>query len=535
MSQVFSSIHKSASQSKQSCGLSLRDLISILTVFLEKGGPIVFCVLTFLWTSSTLPLNTLADEIPRQQLVAAFHVHSTMSTGSWTLEEVVQHTEALAIDALVLSENFVLRYEYGLFPFRGALRIHTQFPSVLEYGIRNFLEEVEHVKARHPKILLIPGVEVAPYYHWTGSLWDDTLTMHDAQKNLLVLGLSSQIDYETLPALGNTFSYQYGWHSIGSVAPALLFIPAMWLWRRSTNQRHASGTPKTRLWGKICASALGGIALGLLVNAWPFSQPQFSPYESQLSSIPYQALIDAVDNLGGIAIWSLTEAKDFSKHAIRPLGNVTIKTNPHPEVLLQTTHYNGFGGVYQDTRTITNPGGIWDQALTQYLAGDRKNPPFTYGEIAFHTQGQAGIELDQVLTVLWVQERTTAGVLEALRTGHSYAVGQYGHSYGLRLQSFSVECGKGTSSALSGETVVRQTSCIPIVMISGFATDQGTHPISIRVIRSGQVVSAYDTNTPFDIQFTDTQAPLEAPMYYRIDIHGQGELMSNPIFLTTTQ
>ena len=38
---------------------------------------------------------------------------------------------------------------------------------------------------------IVPGIEVAPYYYWTGSLWGRTLTMHNAQRNLLVLGLTS--------------------------------------------------------------------------------------------------------------------------------------------------------------------------------------------------------------------------------------------------------------------------------------------------------------------------------------------------------
>ena len=497
----------------------------------KKGAAIALLLLTLLGVSSTPSLSAIAPEGTRQPLIAAVHVHSTMSTGSWTLDKVVQQAEARSLDAVVLSENFALRYEYGLFPLRGAFRVRTHFPSVLEYGITNFLQKVEEVQARHPTMVVIPGVEVAPYYYWTGSLWDDTLTMHDTQKNLLVLGLSNEEDYAALPALGNIHSYQYGWQTALSVSPALLFIPAIWLWRRNVRQRNDGRNPKSFTWSKVLASSLAGIALALLFNAWPFSQPQFSPYDSQFAHLPYQALIDTVAQRNGVTIWSLTEAKDFSQHTINPLGSVTIKTDPHPEMLLQTNQYTGFGGVYQDTRTITDPGGVWDQTLKQYLSGNRVNPPFTYGEIAFHTQGQAGIELDQVLTGLWVQERTTAGVIEALRTGHAYAIGQYGNTHGLRLKAFSVECGEGKDSAMSGETLIRRKACTPTVSLSGFTTDHDAHAVSIRIIRSGQVVATYDRQAPFEIQFSDTNAPREGSMYFRIDIHGHGELISNPIFL----
>src|SRR5207249_8267843 len=52
-------------------------------------------------------------------LVAALHVHSTISTGSLNLEPLAERAERLGLDAVVLSDNFVLRYEYGVLPLRG--------------------------------------------------------------------------------------------------------------------------------------------------------------------------------------------------------------------------------------------------------------------------------------------------------------------------------------------------------------------------------------------------------------------------------
>ncbi|GJL65088.1 MAG: hypothetical protein NPIRA05_00590 [Nitrospirales bacterium] len=507
-------------------------MFDTVTISWRQCEIIALLVLALLWSSAAFSYSATDAEVTRQPLVAALHVHSTMSTGSWTLEEVVRQAEALSLDAVVLTENFALRYEYGLFPLRGAFRVHTQFPSVIEYGIKDFLQEVEEVQTRHPKMVLVPGVEVAPYYHWTGSLWKDNLTMHDAQKNLLVFGLVDVDDYTALPVLGNTNSYEYGLQSAVNCSPVFLFIPAIWLWRRNQHQRQGLATPSSIQWPKIFAVTLTGIALSLLFNAWPLSQPRFTPYRDDSANDPYQALIDTVAQQHGASIWSLTEARDFSQHPVNPLGTVTIKTDPHPEMLLQTKNYTGFGGVYQDTRTVTDPGGIWDQTLQQYLTGERDQPPFTYGEIAFHTQGQAGIELDQVLTVFWVQERTTAGVIEALRSGHAYAVGQYQNTFGLRLKTFHVNCGAETPWVASGETLVSSRNCEPTVHVSVAATDHQAHPVLVRIIRSGSVVAREEGTTPMEFRFTDTQAPREQPMYYRMDIQESGEVMSNPIFVT---
>lgn len=511
--------------------LSINNRSHTLPISSKKYEIIALLVAALLWGSLTLSHGASDSAATRQPLVAAVHVHSTMSTGSWTLDEVVLHAEAISLDAVVLSENFSLRYEYGLPPARGALRVQKQFPSVMEYGIKNFLQEVEKVQARHPTIVVMPGVEVAPYYHWTGSLWDGTLTMHDAQKNLLVLGLAHEDDYAAIPALGNNNSYQYGLPTALNLSPVLLLIPAVWRWWRNARQSHDGGHPISATWPKVLAYSLAGIGLALLFNAWPFTQPPFSPYASQLAHRPYQAVIDTVAAGNGVAIWSLTEARDFSQQSVNPWGNVTIKTDPHPEMLLQTNHYAGFGGVYQDTRTINDPGGVWDQVLNQYLSGQRGNPPFTYGEIAFHTQGQAGIKLDQVLTVFLVHERTTEGILEAMRTGHHYAVGQYQNPFGLRLNTFRVACKDGNNWAESGETLFATNHCVPTVNALISATDQGNHPISIRVIRSGLVVKKHSGHTPFELQFSDEQAPVNQSTYYRMDVHGSGEILSNPIFV----
>lgn len=78
----------------------------------------------------------------RQQLLATVHVHSTASTGELTIEALAQRAEQLGLDVLILTDNFSLRYEYGLWPLRGILKRQIRFPSVLEYGIERYLDEI---------------------------------------------------------------------------------------------------------------------------------------------------------------------------------------------------------------------------------------------------------------------------------------------------------------------------------------------------------------------------------------------------------
>jgi hypothetical protein len=469
-----------------------------------------------------------------QPLVVAMHVHSTFSTGALTVEQLAMEAERLGLDAVVLTDNLVLQYEYGFVPLRGVVRAVVSLPSVLSAGAQAFLAEVADVQRRHPRVLLIPGVEVAPHYYWTGSVFDRTLTMHNSQRNLLVVGLSNPDDYDALPVNGNTATYRFGWESTANLVPGLLFLPAAWLWRLRTYRSAHVGPLFYRATKRyrLAATCVGGLAAGLLVNAWPFAQPLYSPYDGTLDYRPDQAVIDAAAARGGLILWSMPEARDHSVHTFGPVGPVTVETRPYPEALVLTSGYTGFGGVYEDNRTITRPGAIWDQVLGQYLAGQRPTVPVMAGEIAFHGPGQDTKTLDRVVTVAWSRERTPVGVLEAIRSGRVYAVQRAKPDYRLRLDNFRVECEDGTVDAGSGETVP-WPGCALLVRLRVSATDEGSHPVTVTLIRSGRVLARATGQTPLEHVVLEPAGSIGEPLFYRLEAKGEGggELLSNPIFV----
>ena len=265
-----------------------------------------------------------------------------------------------------------------------------------------------------------------------------------------------------------------------------------------------------------------------MANAWPLSQPAFSSYDDRLGYRPYQVLIDDVRAKGGLVFWSMTEARDFHEHAAWPLGTVTIKTEPHPEALLQTTGYTGFGGLYQDGRTSIKPGELWDQLL-QLSMSERRPTPVLIGELGFHGLSDAGKDLHRLVTALWVKERTVAGVLEALRFGHTYAVGEGDHHVQLQLDEFRVVCQGGARSASVGDKLDPGMARDLTVLLSVKARDGGHHPVKVRVIRSGQVLAQFAGETPFHLDWPDPTVRTAEPMTYRVQITGSGELLSNPI------
>jgi hypothetical protein len=466
-------------------------------------------------------------------LRAAIHVHSTMSTGSLNLESLARRAEQQQLDVLILSENFTLRYDYGLHPLEGLLRYHVTFPSVMEYGLQRFLDEVRTVQRLHPNLIIIPGVEVAPYYYWTGSLFHGDLTMHNPQRNLLVIGLERVEDYEDLPSRGNSLSFVWSWRSVLNGLPLLLLVPVAWLWKPQSRRCVEEIEPKSSR-RHVLAGTLLAVCLVLMANAWPVRVPAYSSYESGVGYRPYQALIDTAVERGALVFWSMTEARDFSRHSFGPLGTVTIQTEPHPEALILTQGYTGFGGLYQDTRRVVAPGGVWDQLLGMNMATGRTEFPIMIGEVAFHGTTDAGKDLDRVYTVIKPAERTVAGIVAALRNGRAYAVARGEQNVLLRLDEFQVS--SGGKSAEIGEILDGSTSDGILIRVGISTIDERPSAATLRVIRSGAVIRQVEGQTPIQLELVDREARYGPGLNYRVEVVGKsGELLTNPIYVAPTR
>lgn len=465
-------------------------------------------------------------------VVTAFHVHSNLSSEGESLDKLAADAKASGIEAIIFTDNHMLRYEYGLFPLRGVIRRTVELPSVRKVGVDRYLAEIREAGLRHPEVLLIPGVEVVPHYYWTGSLFSKDLTMHDSQKNVLVLGLPRADDYDRLPATGNPAAYEYGAATIIGLAPVILIPPAIWMLNRRVARKVRVGwtfmiVRSRRVVPGALLLALAGV---LLLNNYPFATPRYDPYQDGNGLRPHQDLITYVREHGGLTVWSLPEAVDFNRYDYGRLGVVTVKTDPYPEALLQTSGYTGFGAVYEDTVTATDPGGVWDATLMEYLEGRRSHPPWGLGEVAYHGTDSAGKRLDNVETVLWVKERTPAALLEALAKGRMYAL-ERRKDYALVLNEFSLMSEETGQAAISGETLEAPANAPLRVRVEVSATDGQRRPVTVHIIRSGRVLSATTETAPFSIQLRDV-VPSGPGGYFRLLIgSADHRIVSNPIFV----
>jgi hypothetical protein len=460
-----------------------------------------------------------------ERLPALLHVHSTLSTGDFSLDELAELAEKAGLGALLLSENYLLRIEYGLPPFRALTRVVSEQRSVLGGGgAARFLAEVAEAQQRNPRVLLIPGVEVVPHYYWTGSPVALDMTANNTQKNLLVFGLAAG-PLEALPVTGNAAAGRFDWSVALDLVPGLLLIPGALLLatkRRSTQRvGYAVLVVRRRRWlagGLLCA--VGALALA---RAWPFTAEPDPPY-ADLGLVPHQALIDYVDKLGGVTVWSFPEARDSGEQWYGPV-RVSWRTDPYPDDLLRTSRYTAFGAVYEDTTRVELPGGGWDQLLLQYARGERSRPAWAVGESGFH-DFTAGKGIGPVQTVLLVSERSERAALDAMKRGRMYALLR-GADSALTLAEFAVTDGVG--NARSGDTLRTPAGAPLEVRVSVDTADGASRAVRVALVRNGALAGAWAAATPFRVVHREVYDG--APAFYRLDVRGPGRLLSNPIFV----
>jgi predicted RecB family endonuclease len=153
------------------------------------------------------------------------------------------------------------------------------------------------------------------------------------------------------------------------------------------------------------------------------------------------------------------------------------------------------------------------------------------GEIAFHSLDHAGKDLDQVLSIVSVRNRTPDDLLDAIRAGRLYAVERRKKELALRLGTFRVECDGGRRSASIGEILDPEGHRDLVIRASVSTTDRQAHRITATIIRSGETLAQLSGTTPLTIDMPDKTAPASRWLAYRLVIEGEGELVSNPVFV----
>lgn len=503
--------------------------------------PILFTIISLFLLFSP---PAFSQEKPLQ-LRAAIHLSSVASEGNYDLPNIAAVARNSGIEVVALADRDLMQWEYGFLPLRNIFKKTVRKSSLFTYGIKRYLNYIDEIQSKFPDLVLIPGIESAPYYYWQGSAAKSVsqqqketpgqalknlrrkveqgkagqissksknLKMYNWHRHILAIGLDKYADYARLPIIGNPAGLRRNFNPF-ALWPVVVLVFAVWLWRLKVKIYKAQRT---------VAGIIAAVGLLLFWNNWPFFKMKFDQYHDA-GSRPYQNYIDYVNERGGLTFWAHPEAKNTSS-----IAGIDFITPEHSIALAETENYTGYCVFPAGSRQVGKIRGLWDRLLLEYCRGVRKAPLWAIAGLAFE-KGDLLKAMRERQTVILASERNREAILDALRKGKMYAM-QGPRSPHFSLDEFYVTDESGLVKAISGDTAKVRSN--PRVHIAGrFAKWQQS--VEIRVIRNGNVFKRYILETPFNIVCTDAHTPdAKVKSYYRLEIVGKGiHAITNPIFV----
>ncbi len=454
---------------------------------------------------------------PQWELAA--DVKSRFSTGCSSVQELMNQAEARGLDGLLFGDHDRKSIQYGIPYMERVLRTKMGSPSLLDNGAATYLGEINQIDRTDDTLVLVPGVESAPFYYWTGNPLDMNLVAHNWDKHLLIIGLPNSRDYEELPTLNSSFTTRY---LKDDYLPFLIYVIGGLI--------GFYGFVARRRWRGL--SFMFSLVMALLAaNTHPFKSSPFDQYQGDQGVEPYQYLIDYAESKGALVFWNHLETP-VSEELRGDLIQVKTRTESHPQDLLLTRRYTGFQAMSTAPVSAVEPGKEWDQVLMQYLDGKRDRPVWGYGANDFRCEGKEGGLLGGVRTVVLAKQKSRPAVVKALRAGRMYAVKQGAGKHRLSLDAFELIDPATGNRAVMGKEL--ETASPPAIGIKLSMTgDESNARAQIRLIRNGQVVKQGLLSLPYEGVWQDASPAQRG--YYRllVEVDADNQLVSNPIFFNS--
>ena len=461
-------------------------------------------------------LLVLCARIEAKEYIGVINITTNVSDGRYSIEEIVERAKKKGISIIMLSDHFLLKVEYGIFPFRNLIKKKFEKNSIFTYGIGNYLEKVKKINEKYTEVILIPGVKVTPFYFWEGSILKKNLTLRNFHKEMLIFGLEEK-DLENLPVIGN-----YPLNLKDLISPLLLICFSIFLIRKKKvvkyRLRFLKFSSSYFPYRKIGILILMFSLVALINNLQTRKIHQYKNF----GEIPYQLLINYVNKKGGFIFWSAPEAK-----SLKIINKIKLLTKPYPESLLNTKDYTGFACLYEGYKIISKPAGIWDKVLNKFCNGKLKRPVWIIGEVDYH--GEKNKSIDEVLTVFNLKEFNEKNVFKTLKEGKYYVVRKT-DKYRIILDYFTISDNRGKIGII-GDVI--EIESFPEVNIKVKSSDGKKRLVKIRVIRNGKIIKFIKKKMPVQVKFIDRNLERGRLSYYRLDIETNypHKLLTNPIFV----
>lgn len=432
-------------------------------------------------------------------------VETNVSGGLYSPFDFLNLAREKGIKIVIFADDFLRRCEYGIWPLQNLIKIKKEEPSVAQYGIKKYFERMNDLDRQFQDMVILAGVEAAPFYWWGGNPFEGKVFNYDWAKHLVVAGLAPK-DYEYLPVISKRHILPQNLRDfISLIIPVSLIFLGVLL--------------KLKIKRRILYLDYVIIILGVvfLINNFPFSF-KYDAYHGNKWYKPYQEFIDYVRQKGGFIIWE-HPGMQYS----RSLGKADIISLPYFDALTNTFNYNAFAGLYTGDTSACFADREWDTVLKEFCLNRRKNPVWATGDRGF----DVGLpkQIDDIQTIFLLPRLDRGAVFEALNKGRFYAR-TYEDNFYIDLEKFSL------AGRVMGETARIENS--PKLIIKGNANIDPEAKVKLEIIRGGEVAQTYEISRgEFNLEFIDnTFKKIAKKTYYRLNFFRERSLIlvSNPIF-----
>ena len=241
----------------------------------------------------------------------------------------------------------------------------------------------------------------------------------------------------------------------------------------------------------------------------------FNPFSGPQGVLPYQKLIDYADNRGAVTFWAHPEQND-------ELSFLTAKlfTPPYPEMLKETYNYTGFSAFPRGSQKIPQPGGYWDEVLSDYCMGKRPRPVWCIGESDYRKESD---DIANPTTVFIESVDNKEDVLAAFRMGKIYALDS--PKKDLFLNYFGIKDDKANEFVSMGDTLLSATNSVTIEV-----NIESEVPLeTVVLIRNGTIIRESEEA---QFEFKDNPPLSDRKTFYRLIVESTSgsKIFSNPVF-----
>ncbi|MBU1044175.1 MAG: hypothetical protein KJ915_07240 [Candidatus Omnitrophica bacterium] len=485
--------------------------------------------LTMLFGVSIGPKVVFSQEQQYVQVPALIHISSNVSDGRYAPEQIIDIAVKAGFKVVVFTEREVMRWEYGIWPLRRILKKVIKNNSLETYGIKNYLKKINDLQAINPNVLLVPGIESTPFYYWSGSVFKHDFTLHNAHKHLLVLGLNTVKDIKKMPIVANphTLIKAFKLSDLLKLWPGLFLALGLILVLINSQKTFRNSLEKQEsAQRKIFGIIISVISILFLINNFPFRESLFDQYHGDAGVLPYQNMIDYINQKNGLVFWAHPESENVSQ-----TEHVKISTKEHTQDFYATKDYTGFNVFYDGYNNIGRPEKLWDRVLLEYVQGKRSKPVWAIGGLAFDFSGDLKQAVKDLRNIVLLDSFSNQSFMQALNSGKVYVVRGL-RSENFVLDDFSVYDPVSGQSRIMGQSLKPSSAQVMVKIKGEFKVDAADNLLSIHLIKNGEIIKTFKTSGSFEIEYPDDLNDFNNKAFYRIEIRSHGlHVIANPIFL----